>query len=76
MTSVTIELSPEEIRRLKSRTGKRTANAALKAWIAGADARRTVEQLRMALAQSRREEAEGNGRRFRSGRDALRWLES
>lgn len=76
MTSVTVQLSPKEIRRLKSRTGKRTANAALKAWIATADTLRTVEQLRMALAQSRKEEAEGKGRRFRSGRDALRWLES
>jgi hypothetical protein len=76
MTSVTIQSSPEEIRRLKLRTGKRTADAALKAWIASAGSHRTVEHLRMALAQSRKEEAEGKGRRFRSGRDALRWLES
>lgn len=76
MTSVTVQLSAKEVRRLKSRTGKRTPNAALKAWIASADTHRTAEQLRAALARSRKEEAEGKGRRFRSGRDALRWLES
>ena len=76
MTNVMIELSPKEIHTLKMRTGKRTVGAALKAWIASADAHRTNEQLRAALAQSVIEEAEGKGRRFKSGRDAVRWLES
>lgn len=74
MTSITIQLSPEEIRALKERTGKRTAGAALKAWVANADAQYTVLQLRSALAESAKEEAAGKGRRFKTGREAMRWL--
>ena len=69
MTNITIQLSPEDIRALKVRTGKRSASAALKAWIANADATRTTEQLRAALAQSGKEETAGKGRRFKSGRE-------
>lgn len=76
MTNITIELSPEDIRALKARTGKRSASAALKAWVANADSARTVKQLRTALADSIAEEVAGKGRRFRSGREAVRWLGS
>lgn len=76
MTNITITLSPEDVRALKVRTGKRSASAALKAWIASADPTHTVEQLRSALTQSGKEEVAGKGRRFKSGREAVRWLES
>ena len=76
MTSVTIRLSEQEIKALKARTGKRNAEAALKAWAARANAQRTVAELRAALKSSLKEEAAGRGKHFRSGREAIRWLES
>jgi hypothetical protein len=76
MTHITVQLSSQEVRALKNRTGKRTAGAALKAWIANADTAHTTAQLRSALTQSMKEESEGKGRRFKSGREAVRWLES
>jgi hypothetical protein len=76
MTNVTVQLSKREIEALKSRTGKRTAAAALKAWAACANARRATAELRAALKDSRKEEGDQKGQRFRSGRDATRWLES
>jgi len=48
----------------------------LKAWIANADPTHTLVQLRAALAQSGKEETAGKGRRFKSGREAIRWLEN
>jgi len=75
-TNLTVELSPGEIRALKQRTGKRTASAALKAWISRANPTQTVAALKSALRQSMKEEALGKGRRFKSGRDAVRWLEN
>ncbi|MDB6008681.1 MAG: hypothetical protein JWL65_931 [Gammaproteobacteria bacterium] len=76
MTSVTVQLSEREIEALKARTGKRNAQAALKAWAARANAERTVANLRAALKESLQEEAAGKGKRFGSGREAIRWLES
>ncbi len=76
MTDITITLSAEDIRALKTRTGKRSAGAALKAWIVSADPTCTAEQLRAALLQSTKEESAGKGRRVKSGREAIRWLES
>lgn len=76
MTSITVQLSPKDVRALKVRTGKRSASAALKAWIAAADPARTPEQLRAALSASTKEESKGKGRRFTSGREAIRWIES
>jgi hypothetical protein len=76
MTSVTVQLTEQEIKALKARTGKRNAEAALKAWAARANAGRTSADLREALKESLQEEAVGKGRRFRSGREAIRWLES
>jgi hypothetical protein len=76
MTNVTVELSDQEIQSLKARTGKRSAAAALKAWAARANAKRSAAELRAALKKSMKEEAAGKGRRFDSGREALRWLES
>ncbi len=77
MTNVTVELSEREIEALKARTGKRSAAAALKAWAARANAKRSAAELRAALRESMREEAAGGkGRRFDSGREAIRWLES
>ena len=58
---------------LKTRTGERDAEAALKAWVDRANPKRTSAELRTAL---KKEEAAGKGRRFRSGHDAIRWLES
>jgi hypothetical protein len=76
MTSVTVRLTDREIRMLKARTGERDAAAAVKAWITHANPRRSTAQLRAALRESLKEETAGKGRRFRSGREAMRWLES
>jgi hypothetical protein len=76
MTNVTVELSDREIAALKARTGKRSAAAALKAWAARANAKRSIAELRAALKESLKEEATGKGRSFGSGREAIRWLES
>ena len=63
MTNVTLQLNDREIE-------------ALKAWAAGANAKRSAAELRAALKDSSKEEAAGKGRRFASGREAIRWLES
>jgi hypothetical protein len=76
MTNVTVRLSDREIEALKSRTGKRSAAAALKAWAARANAKRSIAEVRAALRDSLKEEAAGKGRRFSTGREAIRWLES
>lgn len=76
MTDVPVELSEPEIEALKARTGKRSPAAALKAWAVRANARRSTAKLRAALKDSLKEEAAGKGRRFDSGREAIRWLES
>lgn len=76
MTSVTVQLSKREIEALKERTGKRYAEAALKAWAARANPQRTVSELRAALRESLKEEGAGEGKRFRNGHEAIRWLES
>ena len=76
MTTVVVELSAKDERVLKARTGQRSAGAALKEWIARANPERTTARLKAALTQSRKEERAGKGRRFTSGREALRWLES
>ena len=76
MTNVTVELSDREIEALKARTGKRSAAAALKAWAARANAKRSAAELRAALQDSLKEESADRGRRFDSGREAIRWLES
>ena len=76
MTNVTVQLSDREIEALKSRTGKRSAAAALKAWAARANAKRSIADLRAALKDSLKEETAGKGRRFSTGREAIRWLES
>jgi hypothetical protein len=73
---LTVELSRDEVRALKTRTGKKTASAALKAWVSNADARHCIEQLKTALSNSRDEQPNGKGRAFKSGRDAVRWLEN
>ena len=76
MTNVTVQLSDREIEALKARTGKRNAAAALKAWAARANAKHSAAELRAALKDSLEEEDSGKGRRFGSGREAIRWLES
>lgn len=76
MTNVTVQLSDGEIEALKARTGKRSAAAALKAWAARANPKRSAAALRAALKDSLKEEAAGKGRRFGSAREAVRWLES
>ena len=76
MTNVTVQLSDREIEALKSRTGKRSAAAALKAWAARANAKRSIAELRAALKNSLKEEATGKGRRVSTSREAIRWLES
>ena len=76
MTTVIVELSAKDERVLKARTGQRSAGAALKEWITRANPERTTARLKAALTQSRKEERAGKGRRFTSGREALRWLES
>jgi hypothetical protein len=76
MTNVTVQLSDREIAALKARTGKRGAAAALKAWVARANAKRSIAELRAALKDSLKEAATRKGRSFSSGREAIRWLES
>jgi hypothetical protein len=76
MTSVTVRLTDRELKMLKARTGEKDASAAVKAWITRANPRRSAAQLRAALRQSLKEETAGKGRHFRSGREAMRWLES
>jgi hypothetical protein len=75
MTSVTVQLSDQEIKMLKRRTGEGDTEAALKAWVDCANPKRTSAELRTALKDSK-EEAAGKGRRFRSDHKAIRWLES
>ena len=72
MTTVTIQLSDQEIKTLKARTGERNAEAALKAWVVRANPKRSSAALRAALKQSLMEETAGKGQRFRSGREAIR----
>jgi len=55
MTDVTVQLSQREIEALKARTGKRSATAALKAWAARANAKRSAAELRSALKESLRD---------------------
>ncbi len=76
MKTVTVKLSDQEIKTLKARTGERNAEAALKAWVIRANPKLSSEALKAALKKSLKEEAAGNGQRFRSGREAIRWLES
>ena len=76
MTSVTVRLTDRELKMLKARTGEKDASAAVKAWITRANPRRSTAQLRAAPRQSLKEETAGKGRRFRSGGEAMRWLES
>lgn len=76
MTTVTVQLSDQEIKTLKARTGERNAEAALKAWVVRANPKRSSSALRAALKQSLKEETAGKGQRFQSGREAIRWLES
>ena len=71
MTNVTVQLSDPETEALKARTGKRSAAAALKAWAARADARRSAAELRAALKDPVKEEPAGKGRGFGSGREAV-----
>jgi hypothetical protein len=61
---------------LKARTGERDPEAALKAWVRRANPKRTAAELKAALKELLKEEAGGHGLRFRSGRKAIRWLES
>lgn len=75
MTTIVIELSSEDEKALKARTGKRGA-AAVREWITRASMERTSAQLKTALNRSRKEEATGKGRRFKSGHEAIRWLEN
>jgi len=76
VTSVTVQLTAREVKMLKARTGERNASAALKAWVTRANPKRTTTELRAALKESLKEESAGKGRRFRSAREAMRWLES
>jgi hypothetical protein len=76
VTRVTVQLSDQDVKMLKERTGKTNAEAALKAWITHADPKRSSAQLRASLRESMTEEARGKGRAFGSGREAIRRLES
>lgn len=75
MTTVTVRLTDREIKMLKARTGEGDAAAALKAWVAFANPKHSIAELRAAMKESMNEETEGRGRSFRSGREAMRWLE-
>jgi hypothetical protein len=75
MPRVTIQLTRQEIEALKARTGKTSAGAALKEWAELANPRRAVAKLRVALKAGRHGQAAAKERRFRSGREAIRWLE-
>lgn len=55
MTSVTVQLSDQEIKTLTARTGEGNAEAALKAWVVRANPKRSSTALRAALKQSLKE---------------------
>jgi hypothetical protein len=76
MVTVTVQLTERQVETLRARTGVSSVPAALKAWVAAADARRSTAELRAALKESLQEEASGKGRRFRTARGAVRWLEN
>ena len=76
VATVTVQLSDQQIKTLKARTGKRNAEAALKAWVIHANPKRSSAALKVALKESLKQENAGKGQRFRSGREAIRWLES
>ena len=76
MATVTVQLSDQQIKTLKARTGKRNAEAALKAGVIHANPKRSSAALKVALKESLKQETAGKGQRFRSGREAIRWLES
>jgi hypothetical protein len=61
---------------LKARTGERDPGAALKAWVGRANPKRTAAEPKAALKESLKEEAAGQGRRFRNNHEAIRWLKS
>jgi hypothetical protein len=72
VTTVTVQLSAQQIKTLKARTGESNPEAALKAWVIHANPKRSSD----AFKAARKEETAGKGQRFRSGREAIRWLES
>ena len=74
--TVTVQLSDQEIKTLKARTGERNAEEALKARVIRASPKRSSAALRAALKGSLKEETAGKGQRLRSGREAIQWLES
>ena len=76
MTIVTVHLSDQQIKALKARTGERNAEAALKAWVVRANPKHSSAALKAALRESLKEETASKGHRFRSGREAIRWLEN
>ena len=76
MATMVVEPCAKDELMLKARTGQRSAGAALREWIVRANPGRTANQLKGALVQSKKEEKAAKGRRFMSGRQALRWLES
>jgi hypothetical protein len=76
VTTVTVQLSGQEIKALKARTGERNAETALEAWVTRANPKRSSAALRAALKESLNEESADKGQRSRSCREAIRWLES
>jgi hypothetical protein len=77
VATVTVQLSDQEIKTLKARTGERNAGAALKTWVTRANPKHSSAALRAALKESLKQEtAAGKGQRFRGGREAVRWLEN
>ena len=77
-TSTTVRKTNDPVRTLlqdETLCTERDASAAVKAWITRANPRGSTAQLRAALRELLKEETASKGRRFRSGREAMRWLE-
>lgn len=74
MTTITIELTPDQAKSLKARMGKRTVAAAAQAAIEHMAI--TPVQYERALRQSMKEEREGKTKTFSSAAEMMKWLES
>jgi hypothetical protein len=60
---------------LMERTGQRTPGKALIAWINAAKTSHSAAEIKAAIQKSSEEDKAGRGRRFKTAREAVRWLE-
>jgi len=75
MTSVTVHLSESRNQDAQGTHRRTGSGAALKAWVDRANPKRTAADSKL-RCESHEGRSRGQGRRFLSGREAIRWLES